>query len=280
MIKTLKCLEDKGLYMASVSVFNSVPLSRMTMQRRIIHISSYLEQKLEGIINNSSFCSIALDESTDITDLSQLLVFVRTIDTDFVAHEEMLRCCPLTGNTRGVDTSIFKTVLDILTVFGHPNKLCGVCTDGAPFMAGEKHGLVGMLKKLDMNPMFFHCIIHQEALCAKSIKLKKCMDTIVTIVNKISGGHNALTHRYFKSFLAEFEAQYGDLNLHNSVRWLSQGNCLLRFFKLRKEVEMFLNCFVKNSDALQLQVNEETFLPALAFLNQLKMPMLVNTLIY
>lgn len=40
------------------------------------------------------------------------------------------------------------------------------------------------------------------------------MKIVVTIVNKIRGGHNALTHRKFKDFLDGVHAEYGDLVLH------------------------------------------------------------------
>lgn len=118
-------------------------------------------------------------------------------------------------------------------------KLSSVCTDGAPAMVGMKNGFAGILKSNGISVPMFHCIIHQHALASKSGIIKDCMEVAIKIINKIKGGHNALNHRLFKTFLLEFGSDHRDLLLHNEVRWLSAGNCLLRLFELRIEVAVF-----------------------------------------
>lgn len=55
------------------------------------------------------------------------------------------------------------------------SKLDCVCTDGAPSMVGKHNGFVAMLKKymsengIDHKLISYHCILHQENLCAKAI---------------------------------------------------------------------------------------------------------------
>lgn len=93
------------------------------------------------------------------------------------------------------------------------------------------------------------------------------MDIVIQIINKIRGGHNALTHRKFKEFVTECGAVNKDLKLHTHVRWLSKGKSLERFFILRKDVLDFLlsqnrSTLKKYTDALQ----NSTFLQELAFL--------------
>jgi hypothetical protein len=47
------------------------------------------------------YFSIALDESTDISDMSQLLFFVRTVDDTFSVKEELLDLVPLHTSAKG-----------------------------------------------------------------------------------------------------------------------------------------------------------------------------------
>lgn len=83
----------------------------------------------------------------------------------------------------------------------------------------------------------YHCILHQEQLCAKSVGLKNVMQDVVSIVNNIRS--KALSHRQIQAMLDEMEAQYGDVLHHQEVRWLSRGKVLRRFFELRDVIREF-----------------------------------------
>ncbi|GBP09324.1 General transcription factor II-I repeat domain-containing protein 2A [Eumeta japonica] len=47
--------------------------------------------------------SIALDESTDLSDTAQLAIFIRGVDKEFTVTEELLALQPLKGTTTGED---------------------------------------------------------------------------------------------------------------------------------------------------------------------------------
>ena len=89
--------------------------------------------------------------------------------------------------------------------------------------------------------MSFHCIIHQESLCAKmsSLCLNPVMETVFKIVNFIVS-RPSLIHRQFKSLLQEMESAYTDLPLYSNVRWLSRGNVLNGFVSL-EAIKVFLD---------------------------------------
>ncbi|KAG5876017.1 hypothetical protein JTB14_014699 [Gonioctena quinquepunctata] len=56
----------------------------------------------------------------------------------------------------------------------------------------------------------------------------------------------------------------------HDIRWLSAGNCLQRFFALRKEIPIFLKDEVKpNTTELENQMVDAQFLADLAFLTDL-----------
>ena len=79
------------------------------------------------------------------------------------------------------------------------DKLCGVATDGAPAMPGERKGMASMVcdkvRESGGEAVKFHCIIHQEALFVKTIQLGGVMDVLVKTVNVIRA--RGLSHREF-----------------------------------------------------------------------------------
>ncbi|KAJ8030665.1 General transcription factor II-I repeat domain-containing protein 2A [Holothuria leucospilota] len=116
-------------------------------------------------------------------------------------------------------------------------KLVSATTDGAPAMVGARKGAASLLENemknrgLNRELVKLHCIIHQEALCAKSATLKNVMNVVVKTVNLIRS--KGLNHKQFQELLRETEGPYGDLLYHCEVRWLSQGDMLERVYDLR-----------------------------------------------
>ena len=139
-----------------------------------------------------------MNESTDVSDISQLLVCICTVDKNFIAGEELLKTCPLYGSAKGIDIST--SLVSVVESYGSFEKCECVVTDGARAMTGQGIGLAGILKNYGVDCPMFHCIIHQEALCAKSLQMNDVMITVTNIVNIIRGGNKAQRHRKFIQF--------------------------------------------------------------------------------
>jgi hypothetical protein len=144
-----------------------------------------------------------MDESNDITDTAQLLIFIRGIDATFTVHEELHSLCSLEGTTIGNDLFL-KVQVTLASLELSWKKLKSVTTDGGKNMCGSKTGVVGQIWKEVMQvcsetPMVFHCIIHQEELCRQILSLKDVMDIVISTVNYLR--RNSLTHRQFQLFL-------------------------------------------------------------------------------
>ena len=75
------------------------------------------------------------------------------------------------------------------------------------------------------------------------------MKPVVWAVNFIRS--HALIHRQFQTF-KEIDAEYSDLPYHKAVRWLSCGKVLLRFYNLRKEINLFLTERIKLTQSYQI----------------------------
>lgn len=116
--------------------------------------------------------------------------------------EELLDLIPMTNTTTGRDLyDCIEKCLNELEVDW--NNFSSITTDGAPAMLGVKSGLVSRLKSKYMTYgvelKSLHCIIHQESLGSKKIKIEHVMDIVIKIVNWIRS--RALNLRQFSTLL-------------------------------------------------------------------------------
>ncbi|KAG0433364.1 General transcription factor II-I repeat domain-containing protein 2A [Dictyocoela muelleri] len=212
-------------------------------------------KSLKNEIHNFESFSIALDDSTDVYDTAQLVIFIRGVDSFFNITEELLIIRALRGTTTGED--MFKIVSAAFEYFGIKwNLLSGICTDGAPSMIGKQKGFIGIVNKNSKdlkinleNLTNFHCIIHQQNLCGKSIKFKSVMDDVVSIVNFIKS--RALNHRQFKKYLSDIFSEHEDISYYCEIRWLSRGKMLKRFYDLRQEISDFMEMKERSTYKIQ-----------------------------
>ena len=170
----------------------------------------------------------------------------------------------LATRTRGED--IFIAVKNACIRTGLDLKyLRGICTDGAPAMTGNQQGFVTRFSdyvsnKYDNKELInLHCIIHQEALCAKSVALNTILKDVNRIILFICA--NALHHRQFREILCSGETSAEDILYHSAVRWLFIGETSRRVLQLGKEIVEYHS--TKNKECPLL---DKDFLVSLGFL--------------
>ena len=159
-------------------------------------------------------------------------------------REELLSLEAMHGTTTGED--LFQRLVSSMEKFQLTfEKLSVLTTDGAPAIVSSKRGLVSSVKKemdrlsLDTNDLIvYHYIVHQENLCAQSLRLNHVMSTVVPCINLVKS--RGLNSRQLKEFLNNLHSEHGDLVYYCEVRWLSRGDVLMRFYELRDEVEQFM----------------------------------------
>ncbi|XP_057183089.1 general transcription factor II-I repeat domain-containing protein 2-like [Triplophysa rosa] len=223
-------------------VLNAVSLSASTVTRRIEEMGDNVYAQLQEKVKEFEFFALALDESNDVQDTAQLLIFLRGVNSNFEVSEELAALQSLKGTTTGED--IFGKVCQTMGELGLDwSKLASITTDGAPCMVGASRGLIGRMNKemeeRGLTPLLqVHCLIHQQALCCKVLKWESVMKVVVSCINFIRA--NGLKHRQFQAFLAELESAHGDVLYHTEVRWLSRGRVLRRFYELLPEINTFL----------------------------------------
>ncbi|CAL1295258.1 unnamed protein product [Larinioides sclopetarius] len=133
--------------------------------------------------------SLALDESTDVSDTAQVLIYIRGVDKSYEVHEELLDMYSIHGTTTGRD--IFKGVEMAINQknLRWKNLKC-ITTDGGKNMSGKNKGVVALVSKAVENdggskPLALHCIIHQQSLCGKCLDMSEVLKPVISTVNFI-----------------------------------------------------------------------------------------------
>ncbi|XP_030156147.1 general transcription factor II-I repeat domain-containing protein 2 isoform X1 [Lynx canadensis] len=207
-------------------------------------VAGKLWEKLREKIKSFVAYSIAIDEITDINNTTQLAIFIRGVDENFDASEELLDTVPMTGTKSGhemflrVERSLKKFHIDW-------SKLVSVASTGTPAMVDVNDGLVTKLKSKvaavckDSDLKSVCCIIHPESLCAQKLKMDHVMSVVVSSVHWICS--RGLNHSEFTALLYELESQYGSLLYYTEIKWLSRGLVLKRFFESLEEIDHFMS---------------------------------------
>ena len=162
----------------------SVSISNNTVKNRIEEMSvDSSDQVILEVKDSKNGFSIQLDESTDVTNNAQLLVYARYTQDNAVITE-LLMSKELSGTTKGKD------IFEALDNFFKPNeldwgKLIGCTIDGAPSMLGHKSGFKAHLTLWQPNVTFVHCFIHRFALCAKVLlqNMLSCLNQVIKLIN-------------------------------------------------------------------------------------------------
>ena len=162
-----------------------ISLSNDTRKSRIHEMSDNIKSKVWSKIDSSPVSALQLDKSTDISNLLQLLVYVRCV-VDERINEEFLFCQPLETTSKAVD--VFQMLIDFFDKTELSwSKFVEVCTDGAPAMIGANSGLISLVKQKNPAIQGTYCIIYKEALISKIIhkRLHEHMSVVIKVVNYV-----------------------------------------------------------------------------------------------
>ena len=249
----------------SAKKIDKICLSDDSIRSRIDDMSLDVEEQVVKELKESIYpFSLQLDESTDVANCNQLLVFVRYIRGTTV-KEEFLFCSPLKTTSRAAD--IFAAVNDYFNNNDIDwSQVGSVCTDSAPAMVGRHSGFVALVREKAPEVVFTHCVLHRHALATKMLpkSLQKVMDDVIEAVNFIHS--HALQHRLFQQLYEEMGSEYTRLLYHTDVRWLSRGKVFKRAIDLLDGIEGFLR---EKGNALAQYLGDPIFAARLAYMSDI-----------
>ena len=164
ILPACKKMVKSMLGVAAEKEISKIPLSNDTIHWRIVDLSKNIETNVQKKLEGSKFALI-VDESTDISNSAQLLVFVRFINDDEIINQ-FLCCKEMPTTTRGQD--IFDMITGYLKKMNLTWKFCvGICTDGVPCMVGCIKGFASLAHKENPNIVRTHCFLDREVLVSK-----------------------------------------------------------------------------------------------------------------
>ncbi|XP_031330321.1 zinc finger BED domain-containing protein 5-like [Photinus pyralis] len=248
----------------SAKKLDMISLSNDTVRRRIETMALNVKNQLIDRVKRSEFFAIQLDESTDVTNYAQLMVYVRYIHANTI-KEDYLFCEALP--TRTTADEIFKKLSEFFAENGLDWMNCvGFCSDGARAMTGKFGGVATKVKSVADSCTFMHCNIHRQALAVKCMpeQFKHVLQETIKVVNFIKS--RALNSRLFSKLCSEMGSDHIQLLLHTEVRWLSRGKMLSRLFELRSEVQLFL---METDFELRDRLTDELWITTLAYLSDI-----------
>ncbi|XP_072380827.1 zinc finger BED domain-containing protein 5-like [Diabrotica undecimpunctata] len=228
-------------------------------------MASNVKNKVINHVKSSDFFSIQLDESTDVTNYAQLMVYVRYIHENKTIKEDYLFCEPLL--TRTTADEIFNKLDEFFAENGLDWMNCvGFCSDGARAMTGRFGGVATKVKSVAKNCTFMYCSIHRQVLAVKLMpeQFKNVLQDAIKVVNFIKS--RALNSRLFSNLCSEMGSNHIQLLLHTEVRWLSRGKMLNILFQLRSEVQLFR---MGTDFELRNRLTYEHWLISLAYLSDI-----------
>uniref|UniRef100_UPI00358F5F6E protein FAM200C-like isoform X1 n=2 Tax=Myxine glutinosa TaxID=7769 RepID=UPI00358F5F6E len=171
---------------AAENKLSLVPLSNDTIRCRIDDLSDdILAQVVADLVASPTKFSLQLDETTDVSNLSQLILFVRYVKGDEI-KEDFLFCKPLTTTTKAADVK--KLVDDFFRSNGLSwNMVSAVCSDGAPAMLGCNSGFGALVKADAPHIIITHCVLYRHPLASKALppKLANVLKIVVETVNYV-----------------------------------------------------------------------------------------------
>ncbi|GFR21235.1 proteinral transcription factor ii-i repeat domain-containing protein 2a [Trichonephila clavata] len=192
--------------------------------------------------------TVTLDESTDVSDTAQVLIYIRGVDKSYEVHEELFDMYSIHGTTTGRD--IFKGVEMAINQknLRWKNLKC-ITTDGGKNMSGKDKGVVALVSKAVENdggskPLVLHCIIHQhhttetefpidfaiETLSALKINFDTRFSDFDAIANQIKIFQNPFDTD-IEILTPELQMEMIDLQCSDIIKNKYQNSSLLEFYK-------------------------------------------------
>lgn len=158
------------------AAIKSFPLGPATVTRRVESLSEDVDRQVLKDLSLCEYFSLQLDESLDVTDTAQRIVFVRMAYQDFTTNEDFLTLLHLKDRTRGED--IFNEFKKYVCENDSPiHKLVAITTDGASAMRGVRLGFIALCHNDPDFPDFMSCHYDSSTgLGWESLGLFSCHD--------------------------------------------------------------------------------------------------------
>ena len=146
-----------------------------------LHVLRNIGKNLQA----SSFLTIMIDETTDITNHEQVAVILRRVNEKLEVFEEFIGLYQVDSIRAECLTSVIKDSMFRLNL--PISKLRGQCYDGCSTMSGAKTGVAKRIADEEPRAVFSHCYGHSLNLAASdTVKRSKLMNNCLSTTHEIT----------------------------------------------------------------------------------------------
>ena len=140
------------------------------IQNEVLQVMALqLLQEIAKNLHDSSFYTIMVDETTDISNSEQVVLCLRWVDDDFNVHKDLIGLYKFDSISAYNLVALIKDAL--LRMNLSLNKARGQCYDGTANMSGDKSGVAKQLTDEEPRVLYTHCYGHALNLaCGDAIK--------------------------------------------------------------------------------------------------------------
>ena len=196
-------------------------------------------REIAANIRDSDFYAMMCDEATDVANTSQLVVCLRWVDEDLIAHDEYIGLKDMSDTSA---QAIVKELKDVLLRMNLSIRKCrGQNYDGCSTMTGSKSGVVVQIKKEEKRALYSHCYGHLLNLAVgdamKGSKvLKDTIDTTFELTKLVKKSPKRNAKLISLQTIVDEDATSDDdisvlikaptITLFCPTRWTVRGKCL------------------------------------------------------
>ena len=201
-------------------------------------------QVLREVVQNyqsADFYSLMGHEATDVSNVLQLVICLRWVDCDLVAHDEFIGLKDMPCTNADSIVSELKEVL--LRMNLKLNKCRGQCYDGCSTMTGHRNGVAVQIKEEEKRALYTCCYAHSLNLAIgdtmkNSALLKHTIDNTfeLTKLVKTSPKKDSKLKEIQNSLAIADDCDNEDYELNEAkpsismfcpTRWTVRGKCLM-----------------------------------------------------
>ena len=205
------------------------PYSNASRAREFVSaFASVLKTKKWSKILDSPAVSILIDESSDISNSENMVIYICYLDTS--SGEVVVTFLELAHAPDTTAAGITKALLTLFHKHGlDTRKVTCFASDGASVMTGWKNGVAAKLKENNPYMLSIHCIAHRLALACNDCTSSTGYEaTYEKVLNEISTYFNRSPQRQGKLSKAttEFGINRNTIVRAGKTRWLSRAQCM------------------------------------------------------
>lgn len=242
LLNLLAETDDKLLnHLQTATVFSG---TSNDIQNDIIEcISRFMINKIKEEVNNSNFVAVIMDETTDVSNKSQLSTIFRYVTSDGKVEERFLGFSDVSSNRTAARLSLILS--EHIDQFQCGEKLVAQTYDGAPVMAGSVSGLQTLVKQKYSEVLFVHCCAHRLNLVLE--KSVDCIKECKVFFQTVSGLSSFFTKSSSRTNTLDREFKKR-LPTVSNTRWNYRSRMIDVIFNFKEELSRLFKSMGEDSE--------------------------------